>query len=60
MDFELSVVGMVINVMPIGEADKRITILTGEMGKISAFVKGARRPQSQFLASTNPFSFWSL
>ncbi len=57
MDANIKVMGIVISAAPVGEYDKRLVILTGQRGKVTVFVKGARRPSNRFAAGCRPFTF---
>ena len=52
----IEVYGIIIKCTPIGEYDKRITILTNTRGKISAFARGARRQGSPLMGATSVFA----
>lgn len=49
--------GIVIREVNYGEADKMLTILTPDLGKISCVAKGARKPKSRFLGVSGLFTF---
>ncbi len=53
----VTVNGIIIKRLPVGEYDWLVTILTSERGKITAFAKGARRPGNQLSGVVEPFCF---
>ena len=49
---QVRVTGIILSVMPLGENDRRVTILTKEKGKMTAFARGARKPNHQLFGVT--------
>ena len=49
MSEQTKVTGIVLSVYPVGENDRRLTILTKERGKIQVFARGSRRPKTPFV-----------
>lgn len=57
MHDQTKVTGIVLSVFPIGENDRRITILTKERGKIQVFARGCRKPNHPLFGVTQPLVY---
>ncbi len=57
MNEQSKVVGIVLSVYPIGENDRRLTILTKERGKIQVFARGCRKPNHPLFGVTHPLIY---
>lgn len=55
MEDLVEVNGVVLQVMPIGESEKRVELLTRERGRISAFARGMKKPNNPLKAIASPF-----
>lgn len=57
MSEQVKVTGIVLSVYPIGENDRRLTILTKERGKIQVFARGCRKPNHPLFGVTQPLIY---
>ena len=54
---DITTTGMILSVMPVGEYDRRVELLSSTLGRISAFARGARNPGSSLVSATRVFAF---
>ena len=54
---EITTAGIILNSMSMGENDRRVEILTADLGRIGAFARGSRKPGSSLGAATRVFAF---
>ncbi len=52
--------GIVLRHTPIGEADRVLTLLTSDLGKVRAVARGVRRVKSKLAGHVEPFTYVSV
>lgn len=57
MEDTIEVTGVVSFSAPAGEYDRRLVLLTRELGRITVFAGGARRPTCPYIAACRAFTF---
>lgn len=57
MGAEFQTKALVLHEMQIGDYDKRLILFSKEFGKITAFAKGAKKPNSKLLAGSQIFCY---
>ncbi len=57
MQKDLTVKGLIVRTVDVGESDRMLTVLTGEYGKISVFGRGVRSIKSHRLNCTQLFCY---
>ena len=57
MTEEIELHGVVLCSQPVRDYDKRITLLTNELGKVTVWAAGAKKPGSPLMAATRNFVF---
>ncbi|MCR5747234.1 MAG: DNA repair protein RecO [Lachnospiraceae bacterium] len=57
MNDTIDTAGMILGAYDYSEYDKRLKILTADIGKVTVFARGVRRQNSKFMGLTDLFSF---
>ena len=56
----INCMGLVLKTQPIGERDKRVTVLTDSIGLIHCFARGAQSIGGRLMSATQPFAYSAM